>query len=229
VVWLYIVLGILLIITLIIFSKLHIKIFFSHTKDNDDLTIKLRLWFFHYTIKVPLIRVDKETKSIVVAHEEHAGEKKNEKEATSNEYTPDDILNTFKNSRELLQHVVSFHKIIRRFLRKISVHKLDWHTTFGIGDAATTGVLVGAGWAIKGGILGIISQYMRMKTMPTVTITPLFLQKYSHTKLTCMISFRIGNAILAGLRIVKFWKGGRPSIKNGPSFLKAKNNEKSMS
>jgi hypothetical protein len=229
VVWVYIAVGIILFITLIIFSKLHVKLFFSHTKDNVELSIKLRLWFFRYTIKVPLVRIDKETNSIVVAHEEQAGKKEKEKEASSKQITPTDILNSFSDTQEILQHIVSFHKIVRRFLKKVSIHKLEWHTTFGIGDAAITGVLVGAGWAIKGSILGIISQYMMLKTTPRITITPLFLQTLSHTKLTCMISFRIGNAILAGLRIVKYWKGGRPSVKNGPSFLKAKNTEKSLS
>jgi hypothetical protein len=229
VVWVYIAIGILLFIIVLIFSKLHVKLFFSHTQDNDVLSIRLRLWFFRYTIKVPLIRIDKESNSIVVAHEEQAGKKEKEKEASSKQFTPDDILNGFKDSKEILEHIVSFHKIVKRFLKKVSIHKLEWDTTFGIGDAAMTGILVGSGWAIKGGILGIVSQYMILKATPRITITPLFLQTLSHTKFTCMISFRIGNAILAGLRIVKFWKGGRPSIKNGPSFLKAKNTEKSMS
>jgi hypothetical protein len=229
VIWIYIVIGIISFIALIMISKLHIHLFFSHTQDDDELRIKLQLWFIRYTIKVPLVRLDKDSNSIVIAHEEHAGGKKNEKETSPNQFTPTDILNSFKDTKEIMQHIVNLHKIVRRFLKKVSIHNLEWHTTFGIGDAAATGVLTGAGWALKGGILGIISQYMMLKKRPTVTITPLFLQSYSHTKLTCMISFRIGNAILAGLRIVKFWKGGRPSLKNGPSFLKAKNNNKSMS
>ncbi|KAA0549105.1 DUF2953 domain-containing protein [Bacillus sp. BGMRC 2118] len=222
-IWLYIVGGLLLFIFLLFISKLHIKISYSHKKDDDQLSIKFRLWFIRYTLNIPLIRIDQETNSIVVA------KKKENEEPKSKQFTSHEILNSFKDTKEILQHVVSLHKIVRNFLRKVSVHKLEWHTNFGIGDAALTGVLVGAGWALKGSIVGIISQYMRLKVMPEMSITPLFLQVYSQTQLTCIISFRIGNAILAGIRIVKFWKGGKPALHNGPSILKAKNTEKSLS
>jgi hypothetical protein len=228
-IWLFIVIGIILFITLILVSKLYIKIDYLHAQDNDQLSIMARLWFIRYTFNIPLIRIDKDSKSLVFAHDEHVGNAKQEPQQKSKEILPKDILNRFKDTKELLQHVVHLHSIVKKFLKKISIHKLEWHTNFGIGDAASTGVFVGAGWSIKGSILGIVSQYMSLKTKPNITITPFFQHTFSHTKLTCMISFRIGNAILAGLRIVKFWKGGRPSFTGGPSFLKSKNTEKSIS
>lgn len=221
-IWLYIALGVVLFFILLLISKLHITISYSHIKDNDQLTIKFRLWFFKYTINVPLIRVDQETNSIVVA------KKKDKEEPESKQFTAHEILNSFKDTKEIFQHVVGLHRIVRNFLRKVSVNKLIWHSNFGIGDAALTGMLVGAGWAIKGSIVGLVSRYMRLKILPEMSITPLFLQVYSQTQIKCMISFRIGHAILAGIRIVKFWKGGKPALKNGPAVLKAKNTEKSL-
>lgn len=222
-IWLYIACAIILFILLLVFSKLHITISYAHIKDNDKLDIKVRIWFFHYTFHVPLIRVDKDTESVVVATE------KKEEEPKSKQFTSHEILNSFQDMKEILQHVVTFHRIVRQFLKKVTVHKFSWHTNIGIGDAALTGVLVGVAWAIKGNIVGLLSRYMKVKKIPEMSITPLFVQVYSQTKLTCMISFRIGNAILAGLRIVKFWKGGKPKLKNSPPFLKEEQTEKSMS
>lgn len=201
---------------------------YSHAKDDDQLTIRVRLWFIRYTFNVPLIKIDKDTNSIVVSHEEHAGKDQAGAETKSKRFTPTEILNNMKDFNELVLHVVHLHAIGKKFLKRVTIHKLEWHTAFGLGDAALTGVFIGVAWSIKGGILGVLSQYMRLKTTPVLTITPYFQHLLSHTKLSCMISFRIGNAILAGLRIVKFWKGGRPSFKGGPSFLKPKDNGKSI-
>ncbi|WP_246941233.1 DUF2953 domain-containing protein [Bacillus pinisoli] len=224
-IWLYVILAIILFFSLLLLSNLYIKIDYSHTQDDDQLSIMVKLWFFRYTFKIPLVKIDKDTNSIVFKKESQMGNSSEVKEKQPTEVTPNEILNGFKNAREVIQHVVHLHSIVRAFLQKVTILKLDWHTNFGIGDAALTGMLVGAGWAVKGGIIGLVSQYMRLKTNPTITITPFFQHSFSHTKLTCMLSFRIGNAILAGLRIVKFWKGGLPSFTGGPSFLKSKNSK----
>ena len=37
-----------------------------------------------------------------------------------------------------------------------------------------TGMLTGAAWAVKGGILGIISNYCKLKVNPTLSVQPHF-------------------------------------------------------
>ncbi|MBM7660533.1 hypothetical protein JOC85_001305 [Bacillus mesophilus] len=227
-IWYFILSGILMLLFFIFISELHIKIDYVHAQDNDQLSIMLRLWFFRFTIKVPLIKVDKDSNSVVFEQEIQTGSPTGQPQEKPKDVTSNELVNGFKNIKEIIEHVVGLHKIVRAFLKKVTVHKLEWHSNLGLGDAALTGMLVGAGWTIKGSIIGVLSQYMILKTSPTVTITPFFQQTFSHTKLSCMLSFRIGNAILAGLRIVKYWKGGLPSFAGGPSFLKSKNSEKSI-
>ena len=97
---------------------------------------------------------------------------------------------------------------------------MEWHSVIGVGNAALTGTLTGALWSVKGGVLGVISNYMRLKDMPNLSITPSFQKAYSQTQLSCMIQFRIGYAMVAGLKLVKFWKGGKPKFKTKPlSFI----------
>ena len=91
--------------------------------------------------------------------------------------------------------------------------RFEWHTIIGLGDAAHTGMITGAIWAIKGGIIGLISHYIKLKEMPKITVTPHFQAAVIQTEFTCIFQFRIGYAILAGLKLIKFWKGGRPNFK----------------
>ncbi len=48
--------------------------------------------------------------------------------------------------------------------------------------------------------------------MPNLSVTPHFQFAILQTQLTCIFQFRIGHAILAGLKLIKFWKGGRPQF-----------------
>jgi hypothetical protein len=195
---------------LIIFTKLSIYISYYHYKDDDDLKIELRAWFglIKYKIKIPLIKVDDDSPSIVVENESETGEKK------VGQLTADGMLYHMKNYKEILRHVVQLHSIVRKFCKKVSVKQFDWHSVVGVGDAAYTGMMTGAIWAVKGSIIGILSHYFRVIDIPRILVTPDFNQAITQTRLICIFQFRIGNAMLVGIKLLKFWKGGRPNLKS---------------
>lgn len=209
-----------LLFLLIIFTKLTVTLDLNHIGDNDQFKIKFRAWFglLRYTINIPLVKIDKDEPKLIVKQEQKMGSEKadNKVKETEDKVTPEDALNGLSDIKEITQHIVGLHKIIRKFLRKIRIKKLEWHSQFGIGDAAHTGLLTGAAWTIKGGVIGLLSQYMKLQTTPVVTITPEFNQFCSRTKLQCIFQFRIGQAILAGIQFIKYWKGGRPKLKTKP-------------
>ena len=209
-----------LLFLLIIFTKLTVTLDLNHIGDNDQFKIKFRAWFglLRYTINIPLVKIDKDEPKLIVKQEQKMGSEKadNKVKEIEDKVTPEDALNGLSDIKEITQHIVGMHKIIRKFLRKIRIKKLEWHSQFGIGDAAHTGLLTGAAWAIKGGVIGLLSQYMKLQTTPVVTITPEFNQFCSRTILKCIFQFRIGQAILAGIQFIKYWKGGRPKLKSKP-------------
>ncbi|WP_310175842.1 DUF2953 domain-containing protein [Neobacillus niacini] len=215
----------LLLFLLIIFTKLTIKVNYYHHNDNDDLKIEFRIWFGLIKFKkhIPLIKIDDNSPSIVV-------KSKKKKDQTSDkssndevhQITPKDMITNLKNTKEILQHVIHMHVIIRKFFKKISIKQFEWHTMFGVGDAAHTGVLCGGLWTIKGGIVGLLSNYFKLKEMPILTVTPHFQAIVIQTQVSCMFEFRIGQAILAGLKLIKFWKGGSPKSKSNTNFSKEK-------
>lgn len=218
-VWLVIILLILLITILaIILTKLTVILDYYHGQDNDDLSITFKAWYglIKYKKSVPLIKIDKNSPSIVFKEQVKTGQQETTKKEDVKKFSADDLVKDLHDAKELLNHVFSLHTIVRKFLRKVSVQKIEWHTNAGIGDAAYTGVLIGALWTVKGGVIGIISNYMKLKKMPIISITPNFQRAISQTRITCMIQFRIGNAMLAGIKLVKFWKGGRPNFKSEP-------------
>lgn len=197
---------------LVLLTKVTIFINYYHRKDDDDLSIELRAWFglVRYKKHFPLIKVDDQSASIIVKEKS----KKTAAEETENKISVEDVLNNLKNYQEILEHVVQFNRIVRRFLNTIAVKRFDWQSIIGVGDAARTGTAAGVLWTIKGSITGLISHYLRMKTMPQIMVYPHFQQMITQTNLSCMIQFRIGYAIGAGLLIVKFWKGGKSHLKS---------------
>ncbi|MFS0882857.1 hypothetical protein CHH83_23135 [Bacillus sp. 7586-K] len=213
----YLLLLFLFLIILILCTKLTITVDIQHVEDNNHFKIKLRAWFglIRYTIEIPLVKIDDDANLVVKQKQKVGKEKNNDSVAKGTEkVTPEESLHFMQDIREITQHIVGLHGIIRSFLKKVKVIKLEWHSQLGVGDAAHTGIITGAAWGIKGGVISLIGKYMKVKTTPYVTITPEFNQVCSRMKLECMFQFRIGQAIYAGIQFIKYWKGGRPKLKS---------------
>ena len=139
---------------LILLTKLKVHIKYSHAQDNDSFKIQLKAWFglLRYTFDVPLIKVDENSPSIVVEEETKTGKEENINSEKRSQFFAQDIINGFKDMEKLLKHVVSLHRIVRHFLKKVTVNQFEWQTIIGTGDAALTG-------DINGGSLGCKRKY----------------------------------------------------------------------
>ena len=227
--WLvFAVIIVLCLFILVLLTKVTIYINYYHRKDDDDLRVELRAWFglIRYKKNFPLIKVDDQSASIIVKERTNKVSNNAVKEEKENKISATDFLNNLKNFQEILEHVFQLNRILRRLFNKMSVTKFEWYSVIGVGDAAHTGTVSGALWAIKGSIIGLFSHYLRMKTIPQIMVHPNFQQIITQTNLSCIIQFRIGYAIGAGLKIVKFWKNGKPHLKS--STLKSNDKVKSI-
>jgi hypothetical protein len=225
-VWLVIALIIIILfILLIIFSKLTIRLNYFHHNENDELKIQFRIWFglIRYTINVPLVKIDENSPSIVMKGNTQMGDSSEKQSPTKEaQITKDGIISKFTNVKEILQHVVNVNIIVKKFMKKILIKHFEWHSLVGVGDAAHTGIITGALWAIKGSIMGMLSHFLRLKEMPELSITPHFQMALIQTHISCIFQFRIGYAILAGLKLIKFWKGGGPNLKMENAYTREK-------
>jgi hypothetical protein len=225
-VWLYSALiAIILLFLLIIFSKLTILLNFFHHNDNDELKVEFRIWFglIKYKMNIPLIKIDDDSPSIVVKGNSGMGNSsENDSPTKVEQIKKDDILTYWRNTKEILQHVFNMNVIVSKFLKRIVIKRFEWHSLVGVGDAAHTGIITGAIWTIKGSVVGMLSHFLRLKEMPVLSVTPHFQLAIIQTRITCIFQFRIGYAILAGLKLIKFWKGGRPNLKVNTAYSKEK-------
>lgn len=174
----------------------------------------MRLWFGLIRIKkqIPIIKLDDNSPSVILKELEKSNEETENNEKTK-QITPQKLINSLKNFREILEHVFQLNSIVKNFLKKVTIQRFEWQSAIGVGDAVYTGVAAGALWSVKGAIIGVLSNYLRMKEMPKIMVQPNFQQMVTSTDLLCMFQFRIGHAMLAGLKIVKWWKGGFPHLK----------------
>ncbi|MEW9110257.1 DUF2953 domain-containing protein [Cytobacillus gottheilii] len=217
--WLLIIAGILLfLLLLIIFTRVKVYFHLYHNKDQNHMKLEFRAWYglIKYKIDIPLVKIAEDSPTLVVKEKTAAGPNENQTSKDTKEYSADTLLDSLHDTKEILHHVVSLYKIIQSFLKKITIKTLSWHTLVGVGDAALTGMITGAFWSVKGSLLGFISHYFRLKAIPDVTITPQFQFAVSQTALTCMFHFRIGHAMVAGIKLIKYWKGGMADFRTKP-------------
>lgn len=201
----WVVISIVTFFVLLPFAKITVNLTYFHNEDDDELKVKISTFFglASYRIEVPVLKIDDDSASIIVKEEQHSA--LNDTKRTD-KITPEIILRDLRKLKDFLTHVVGFHKIVKRFLGRISISKFSWKSIVGLGDAALTGTLVGAVWGIKGSTLGVISHYMRLKVEPHLEVHSNFQKLTSHTEIACIFSFRLGYAIIAALQIVKHWK-----------------------
>ncbi|MGM0903366.1 MAG: DUF2953 domain-containing protein [Bacillota bacterium] len=219
----------LLIIVILTNVKIHID--YYHGKDNDHLTFMMKAWggMIKYKKEIPVIKIDDDSPEVVLKEKTKMGPKEETTNAEENSFDKQDLVNSLNDTKALLEHVFGMHILIRKLLSKVKIKKFEWHTGVGIGDAASTAILCGAIWSVKGAILGLISNYMRLTVRPVLTVTPNFQQFASQIKLKCIFQIRVGHAIWTGMKLVKYWKGGMPKFKTKPLSVLSGNKTNSIS
>lgn len=219
-------LVIVALILLISIIKLKIKVDILLSKDQNHIKIKITALFglISYTYDVPFLKIDNEspTPSLVMKSEQKVGSEETTTSKEKYRITPNEVMGQIRKAKEFLEHVVHLHAIVRKFMKHISIHKLDWNSALGVGEASQTGMATGVLWSLKGAIVGIISQYMKLKAMPELSVTPFFQENLVRTRVICIFSFRIGHAIGGALRVVKYWKrskGGKQHVRTSNTRL----------
>jgi len=181
---------------------------YTHNGHDDEMTLQLKILFglIKITRKIPLLAIDDESASIVYEEVDQSALGTREKKG---KFTVQQFLDDLKHLERFLKHVVGFHTIVRKFMKKVTLKDFKWSSTIGTGDAALTGSTSGLLWGIKGNTLGIIANYMNLKNEPAIYVNPDFQQMVLKTNFSCMISFRLGYAIFAGLKVIRHWKKGK--------------------
>ncbi|GER66990.1 hypothetical protein BpJC4_14610 [Weizmannia acidilactici] len=197
---------IFLLVLVLCLSSVVVIVDYGHNRDDDHFFIQFRLWYIiRHTIKIPVVKVDREKPGVV--YEKETKEKK-----SGGKITPDIIEQRVEEIKAITERVIGLKTIAGKFIQSIRLSRFEWYTVIGLHDAAWTGIAAGSIWAAKGGILSLLTNHLLVKTDPVISVTPSFQNPDSETHLKCMFKIQIGKAILAGYKVLKYWRGGRAEI-----------------
>ncbi|MED1861958.1 DUF2953 domain-containing protein [Fictibacillus nanhaiensis] len=217
-VWVTIIIGILLFLLIVIsFSTIHISIYFVHRNDNTNIQINFKMYhFLKYKLNVPLIMVDAQDHSLKIREEKQTtlGQKKEKKKITFSQ-----IKNQYKSFKQMLNHINHFYQIFAAFLKKMRVKKVEWHSAIGLGEASSSAIAAGVLWSFKGIGIQVMNTFFKLEESPNVSVVPVFQGMHSETRFSCMISFKIGHAIVVMLKILKSWRIVRRSTKVNSEYM----------
>lgn len=191
------IIAIVLVLLLIILLLTKIQVdctyrFEGKEQQRTTILIKALFGLIRYKIEIP----SKNTKV----------EKGKEELTIQSESGKEEELSVLKPVRWIMSHIHELYKLLTTYLKKVQIIHFEWKSAIGTGDAASSAIASGAAWAFKGNVIGVLSRYFSLKVYPNLQVTPVFNQIVSQTFLRCMIQIRIGNAILAGLKLLKYWR-----------------------
>lgn len=195
--------AIILIIVILVTLMIRIELHYCHRGGNDALqvTVATLAGFVRLKRQFPVVKMDPD-KPIVHRSEKHipssaAKQGKRKKRI---------ILNKLQQTPQNLPHwknrIADLLRILKSFLTSVYCVELTWRSTIGTGDAAETGTLIGLIWGIKAPLLGWGIRYINMQTVPQLDLTPDFHRPRLETDFHCILKFRLGHAILVGIRLL---------------------------
>lgn len=219
--------GLLILIMFLSLLKLTIVIDYLHEKDDDflEITFKMLRGLIRYRKKIPMIKMDKKNANLVIKQENISKTSKNQ---SIKKISKHDIQKAKRSFNELVRQVQHLFVIIHKFFKKVKVLKWEWHTVIGTGEAASTGVAAGVMWTLKSMVIQFVSNYVNFQVSPDVSISPNFTKRTSKTSFKCMIQFRLGHAMIAGIRLMKWSRNKMALLKIFKKSSQDKDNEQKL-
>lgn len=187
---------------------IEIKMF--RDKANDEVICRFETFFglIQYKLEIPLIHwINRKNNTPILEIDTEVESGKTENFIKDNK----ELLNfgEIEKIQDQLAHLYhQYHNILSYIQKKIVLETLSWKTEFGTGDAAVTGILFGILWGIKGNLFAMIQKHIHSKNI-SFHVVPYFDQEIFKTRIHCIITLKIGYAIIASIKFVHvYWKRG---------------------
>lgn len=107
---------------------------------------------------------------------------------------------------EIVKKLQEIHSVLKKNLKKVKINQWRWHSQIGTGDAASTGIITGFAWSIKGLVVGVAGEYMHIIDIPELEITPVFQGKGFASRCELTASFHIYRSIITVFMLLIFMK-----------------------
>jgi len=124
----------------------------------------------------------------------------NKKEAITEErFGVGDILDFASGWRKKLKKYRRTYNYIKD---RVRLERFIWHTFIGFDDAAETGIVAGAVWALKGIIMATFINNLKVTGPKDLRVITNFDRDILKTEIDCLISVWIGYVLVAGLKML---------------------------
>lgn len=199
------ILILVIILFMIYFMPIHVKLEAKRDDQCDSVIVRLHTLYGLLKLKteVPFINLTIEDNKLVVKYKTRVKSAKTNKLKMyfDKMMTPREM----KNSLSFLKNGLHYKKAFAYLISKTKVRSLRFNLTFGVGDAALTGMLVGFSWIILGSILSLLFAYVNT-TAERITVNPSFDKTTFRLELGCIIHVKLGHIIITGIRMLILYR-----------------------
>ncbi|WP_226656291.1 DUF2953 domain-containing protein [Guptibacillus hwajinpoensis] len=173
---------------LIVFSTVRVTVIMEHSSTVEELQIAVRALFglVVYETTIPLIDLFEDGEETIKKKEREKGFKGETKELI-----------------QVIKKAFRSRKSFLFFLKRVRFKNIQWETNFGMGNAANTAVFAELVLNAKVAIFAVLSHYSNLHTMPQLIVTPIYEMKTIQTYMRCMITFKLGHAMIAVIKLMK--------------------------
>lgn len=177
--WLWIIPVLFMMFAILLFSSIYVACHFTYTKEKQVLII--RVYLYHVRIFKRKIDLDEEESSML--------------DIWNGKNFLDGLQDLQNRVFEVIRNMQEMKTAASLLLERLKFHAFKWHTHVGTGEAGTAGLAAGSVWMIKGTITGIIANKSNLCCRPDTTVKPYFQYKCMQSRLDCMVSIKIGQAM----------------------------------
>ncbi|MCA0986361.1 hypothetical protein [Guptibacillus algicola] len=184
----------LCLIMLILFSTVKVTVMVEHSRAVEEVVVDFSALFgiISHTATIPLI-------DLLEQKEEELIEKVEEQKS----FSP---LKGIKNVKKWVRRGMEAKPAASFMLRKTNIRTVQWETNIGVGNAATTAVGADVLLNSKIALFAILSHYTNLLAVPQLIVTPIYEMKTIQTYIKCMITFKLGHAMIAVIKLLKSQK-----------------------
>lgn len=194
--WLWGILSALLVGLLLLYVKAEIGIILHEDESGQGLQLRIQAPFYnfenYYDYSEPALSLP-ESFLLAVVEENIAGHQN-----SSDEYNNNYHLSSRGNGFFMpIWRFIKNRKMLRIMRGFTIVEELEWNSRMGSRDALHTGLNTGLCWAIKGSIVGFLSNYCHLAKVK-LNVTPDFSIPAFASNLRCILKIRIVHIIIIG-------------------------------
>ncbi|MDF9840377.1 MULTISPECIES: DUF2953 domain-containing protein [unclassified Paenibacillus] len=205
--WLVIPLALLLLaIVLVLSSSIHFHFRLNRIGKDDRVEFDIKALFglvkFHF--ELPKLVYEGIARGVKVKLEE-SGIKPVRQESDSEDQIDKEKLQVWKEElKEALKATRGLRKWMKALMSHVRITRFDWSTDFSLGDAASTAIATGVVSGLKWGLVGWMSQMVRLQRSPRMFVVPVFRDELCFsTEAVCTGKLNVAYVLYSGLQLLR--------------------------